>query len=180
MAALSLGSLTGNGAALAETPPPIHEMHVAVKSITVLDDGDPDAASGCGEISMDLAFAGFFKDLWTAPIDNGRPVLPGSGYAPRQTYCNGAVYFPSLASDDFNKVVVKSRFLNFGDKFTFHIGADELDAPGQMVWAENLYSEGNVAVPGPGEFIDKELRVTGSNEFGTVDLKVVVRVRTFY
>lgn len=183
---LTLGAsmAAGTGAATAG-PSEGHEVHIAVKKITVIKDGDLTVTGDCGEVYGRIS--AYPQTDWVSPntanLDNGNifESLPSTPDKPfYQDYCAGSTYIPSLTNA--NKVVLVDN-----NDSTYKIGVDpfnievtvqinEYDELTQVVSANKRVV---IPVPPVGQMKDLVLRVKETNEFGTVDMIVEVRARTF-
>ena len=187
--ALSATLSAGAGSASAEAQQ-AKEVHLAVKSIMVLQDGDPGASSGCGE--MRAKFDGRLLEDWATDFDF--TMDNGTGFKPRpygqgilvQEYCAGTMYWTNL-DNGANKYVTKipDYLDNVPAELHMITGStiDEFDGPGQSVLASDVQADPKhpyiVFSSKPGTIVDVPIKVQGTNATGTVDLIVTVRVRVF-
>ena len=182
MAAFTFGSSLVVATPASAAPPP--EVHFLVKEVTVIRDGDPGPAAGCGEVDASLYIEN--EDgptdylVRTIEIRNTSPLIPTSNW-PVQSWCEGVQTLatpgpvPGTNITSVNKAVIK---WDAGAPLVLALGAWERDASDLSATVGEERTK-EIKVPEKGHYIDTEFLIEKENEHGRLAVIFKVRVRSF-
>lgn len=176
---IALGSGLAPAVASAQ-PSELHAVHILLKSVTVVQDGDPGAASGAGEVQAHVSIfdpvihegIGKADVLTTGPFVS----VPEFDDGQLQHWGVGPLDLAASVANKLNKSVITEAHFQPGDVLSYHVIASEWDTTDSSVGAS---TEIRLKVPAPGQFQDFVVHILGSNASGTLEAELAFRIRTF-